>query len=278
MHESAQQAEPVSDRSVSVPSTRGVEGGTRRSQGIRAALERSLPYLLFAALPAVVAVTMFAIALRSGPLALDFHHELYPEAKEIIAGNNPFPAEGTDLTRGENYVWPPLAALLVSPLTILPPTVADVAIGLLGLACIGARAVARRRPRLARLRRRGALAAGDRRDPHLAPHSGSLPAGGDRLAVPGLDRSTRASARTGRRGEVLSLAARTLAARAPERQGRASRRCRGGRVTVARAPVHGARRVRTLDGRPRSSVRPGLVFAVRLCSSGSAPRTRWPGA
>ena len=111
---------------------------TLRRQGIRAAFERSFPYVLFGALPAVVAVTMFAIALRSGPLALDFHHELYPEAKEIIAGNNPFPAAGTDLTRGENYVWPPLAALLVSPLTVLPPTVADVAIGLLGLACIGA--------------------------------------------------------------------------------------------------------------------------------------------
>ena len=70
-------------------------------------------------------------------LALDFHHELYPEAKEILAGRNPFPAQGTDLTRGENYVWPPLAALLVSPLTILPPTAADIAIGLLGLACVG---------------------------------------------------------------------------------------------------------------------------------------------
>jgi hypothetical protein len=82
-------------------------------------------------------MTMFAIALRSGPIALDFHHELYPEAKEILAGRNPFPPEGRDLTRGENYVWPPLAALLVSPLTVLPPTVADVVIGLLGLACIG---------------------------------------------------------------------------------------------------------------------------------------------
>ena len=98
----------------------------------------SLPYLLFAVLPAVVVVTMFVTALRSGPIALDFHHERYPEAREILAGHNPFPAKGTDLTRGENYVWPPLAALLVSPLTLLPPTVADVAIGLLGLACIGA--------------------------------------------------------------------------------------------------------------------------------------------
>jgi len=125
----------LSDRSIS---TRATGTRTLRRQGIRAALQRSLPYVLFAGLPAVVVVTMFVIGLRSGPLALDFHHELYPEAKEILAGRAPFPAAGTDLTRGENYVWPPLAALLVSPLTLLPPTVADVAIGLLGLACIGA--------------------------------------------------------------------------------------------------------------------------------------------
>ena len=88
---------------------------------------------------AFVAVTMFAIALPLGvPFALDFHHELYPEAKEIIAGDDDYPAAGTDLTRGENHVWPPLAALLVSPLTVLPPTVADVAIGLVGLVCVGA--------------------------------------------------------------------------------------------------------------------------------------------
>jgi hypothetical protein len=106
--------------------------------GALAASRRVLPIALFAALPLVVVIVMFAIALQSGPLGLDFHHELYPEAKEILAGRDPFPAAGTDLTQGENYVWPPLAALLVSPLTVLPPTVADVAIGLLGLACIGA--------------------------------------------------------------------------------------------------------------------------------------------
>jgi alpha-1,2-mannosyltransferase len=82
-------------------------------------------------------MAMFAVAIASGPLALDFHNELYPGAKEVLAGRNPFPPDGTDLTRGQNYVWPPIAALLVSPLLLLPATAADVAIGLLGLACIG---------------------------------------------------------------------------------------------------------------------------------------------
>jgi hypothetical protein len=113
------------------------DGSGPASGGLVAASRRLLPIALFAALPATVILVMFAIAVRSGPLALDFHHELYPEAKEILAGRNPFPAEGTDLTRGENYVWPPVAALLISPLTIVPPTVADVAIGLVGLACVG---------------------------------------------------------------------------------------------------------------------------------------------
>jgi alpha-1,2-mannosyltransferase len=102
--------------------------------GALTASRRVLPIVLFAALPAVVAVAMFLIALRSGPLALDFHHELYPEAKEILAGRNPIPVP-TSLAG--NYLWPPLAALLVSPLTVLPPTAADVAIGLLGLVCVG---------------------------------------------------------------------------------------------------------------------------------------------
>ena len=115
-----------------------VAGGSGpTSGGLVAASRRLLPIALFAALPATVILVMFAVAVRSGPLALDFHHELYPEAKEILAGRNPFPAQGTDLTRGENYVWPPIAALLISPLTIVPPTVADVAIGLVGLACVG---------------------------------------------------------------------------------------------------------------------------------------------
>ena len=206
---------------------------------------------------------MFAIALRSGPLALDFHHELYPEAKEILAGNNPFPAEGTDLTRGENYVWPPLAALLVSPLTLLPPTVADVAIGLLGLACIGAALwlVGVRDWRVYGATVLWPQVIGEIRISHLTPLLCLLAAivwrYRDSTVRPGLALGLA----WGR--EVLPLAARSVAARAPERPSRPPCRRRRGRIAPARAPIHGARRVRALDDRPRASVRPGLVFAVR---------------
>jgi len=109
----------------------------RRRGGAVDAFCRLAPVLLFAVLPAVVVVLMIAIAIASGPLALDFHNELYPGARALIAGRDPFPAAGTDLTRGQNYVWPPMAGLVVSPLTLIPPTVADISMGILGLASVG---------------------------------------------------------------------------------------------------------------------------------------------
>jgi glycosyl transferase family 87 len=112
-------------------------GAEPTGRGAVAAARHVAPFVLFAALPAAVVVAMFAVAIASGPLALDFHNELYPGSKELLRGDNPFPPAGTDLTRGQNYVWPPIAALVVSPLLLLPATAADIAIAVLGLACIG---------------------------------------------------------------------------------------------------------------------------------------------
>jgi hypothetical protein len=113
------------------------KGAEATGGGIVAAAKLVLPLLLFAVLPAAVVVVMFTTAIASGPLALDFHNELYPGAQELLSGRNPFPVPGTDLTRGQNYVWPPIAGFLVSPLTFLPATSADIAMGFLALACVG---------------------------------------------------------------------------------------------------------------------------------------------
>jgi hypothetical protein len=94
--------------------------------GIAKGVERLLPYALFAVLPAVVVVTMVVIAVTTGPLAWDFRNELYPQAKTLLDGNNPWP-EG---------LWPPLAMVLAMPFTVLPSGTAGVAFALLGLACM----------------------------------------------------------------------------------------------------------------------------------------------
>ena len=99
------------------------------SPGVR----RILEIVLLGVLPIVVAVAMFAAASSSGSLAADFHNELYPEAKLLLDWENPFPGPDHPLEEGKNLVWPPVAALFVTPLTILPAGGADWAIAILGL-------------------------------------------------------------------------------------------------------------------------------------------------
>ncbi len=99
-----------------------------------AALRRVGTIFVLGVLPVAALVTMFVVGWQGGPLSGDFHHELYPEAKLLLHGHNPFPA-AEDEIGGANLIWPPVAAYLVSPLTLLPASVADVVMVLIGLAC-----------------------------------------------------------------------------------------------------------------------------------------------
>ena len=102
--------------------------------GRRDALRQVGSIVLFAVLPALTLATMLAVGLSDDSLSADFHHELYPQAKLLLDGVNPFPDPGWDPLAAPNFVWPPLAGYLVAPLTLLPPGAADVVIALLGLA------------------------------------------------------------------------------------------------------------------------------------------------
>jgi hypothetical protein len=77
---------------------------------------------------------MFVVAIQTDSLAADFHHEIYPQAEEMVAGRNPYPSPDSDLSGTGNFVWPPLVAFLAAPLTLLPVAVADVVVALGGLA------------------------------------------------------------------------------------------------------------------------------------------------
>lgn len=104
----------------------GAGVGAVRTTGMVAALERALPYVLFGALPAVAVVVMFVVAIDTGPLAWDFRNELYPQAKDLLAGSNPYP----------QALWPPLATVIAMPFTIFPSEAAGIAFALVGLACM----------------------------------------------------------------------------------------------------------------------------------------------
>jgi hypothetical protein len=108
---------------------------TQPKSDFRAALTRVGTIVVLGILPIAALVTMFVVGVTGGPLSGDFHYELYPQAKILLHGDNPFPPAGWDPLAQSNLIWPPLAAYLVSPLTILPAGAADVVIVLIGLAC-----------------------------------------------------------------------------------------------------------------------------------------------
>ncbi len=69
-------------------------------------------------LPAVVVVTLFAEAIASGPIAMDFR-QFYRAAEAILAGQSPYLETGEPLPWGGPYPYPPLPALTAIPLTLL---------------------------------------------------------------------------------------------------------------------------------------------------------------
>ena len=84
------------------------------------AARRLVPILLFAVLPIVrrdrdVRHRELDRLARRG-----LQNELYPEAKLLLDWTNPFPGPDAALEHGHNFIWPPVAAFLIAPLTALP--------------------------------------------------------------------------------------------------------------------------------------------------------------
>ena len=135
-------------------------------------------------LPVAVVTTMFVVGLVTGPLAHDFKNELYPQAEDLLAGRNPWPRGDLAADGGgrRHAVHAPAADGRQRRDRARRARLH------------GGGALARRRPRLARLRRRRPLAAGARRHPHRAPDAAPLPARRRRLALPRPAASRPASA------------------------------------------------------------------------------------
>ena len=87
----------------------------------------------FGVIPVVSVVFMFYVAGNSNSLAVDFRNEIYPEAKLILEGTNPFPGPTITLIHKANYIWPPFVGYVVAPLTLLPATAADYTAAILSL-------------------------------------------------------------------------------------------------------------------------------------------------
>ena len=85
--------------------------------------------------PVFVLVWALVLMIQGDDVAVDFHHELYPQANLLLDGENPYPPPDSDLSDGTNSIWPTAAAALVAPLALLPSGVADGVMTALVIAC-----------------------------------------------------------------------------------------------------------------------------------------------
>jgi hypothetical protein len=102
------------------------------------AFKRVAPIVFLGVLPVVVLALAGYKAHNGGNLGNDFRNELYPAAKMVLHGVNPFPAPDANLSSGQNRIFPIPAVALVIPLTVLPPMWAAAVLSVILLALLAA--------------------------------------------------------------------------------------------------------------------------------------------
>ena len=103
----------------------------RRALAVRGALaifrQRVFPVLFFGLFPALVMVHVLWLSVAWHSVAFDFQHAYWPAGRDVLHGRSPFPAPTHAALAGRTaYVYPPPAAFLVAPLSLLPVGVAEV--------------------------------------------------------------------------------------------------------------------------------------------------------
>jgi hypothetical protein len=88
-------------------------------------LSRTLELFVFAVIPLAALAIGLSTFSDQNRIALDFHHELYPQAQAVVHGGDVYPPPDADLSDGTNAIWPMAAVLPATPLTALSPTAAD---------------------------------------------------------------------------------------------------------------------------------------------------------
>jgi hypothetical protein len=109
-------------------------------EGLGLAAGRLLPVFGYLVIPAVILSAYFILALQ-GPLRMgepafgwDFR-ATWEGAGEVLAGESPYPRSAALLTREDQFVYPPAAAVAIAPLRLFPSQTAAVLFAILSLAC-----------------------------------------------------------------------------------------------------------------------------------------------
>lgn len=103
---------------------------------MRMAAQRVIPVFFLGILPVLITVVAFWLAHSHSIVSIDFHNELYLEAKDVLRGRNPYPPPNTDLSSGANAIWPVAAVIAVTPFALLPASAADWTMAAFELGCL----------------------------------------------------------------------------------------------------------------------------------------------
>ena len=103
------------------------------------AMGRVAPIVLFGLIPVAFLLGALLVYWDIDEFAFDFHYGLYPQAHRLLSDGVPFDSPDAAIT-GHNAIYTTFTAAVATPITLLPPLVADVVFTALlvaaGAACL----------------------------------------------------------------------------------------------------------------------------------------------
>lgn len=102
----------------------------------RRALGRVAALVMLGALPVAINALVARNGLVHGNFAFDFHNAFWSGGQAILAGESPYPpAIDAVLATQREFVYPPIAAVLMAPLALLPHSAGDIVATVLVALC-----------------------------------------------------------------------------------------------------------------------------------------------
>jgi hypothetical protein len=113
---------PEKSRAGRVTPRRGLGFG---ANGLSAALRALAPFAAFAMIPGALACAFLGLAVHKGVLGLDFREAFWPAGRAVLDGRTPYPpVDAAVLAHGTSFVYPPIVAIVLAPVALLPASLA----------------------------------------------------------------------------------------------------------------------------------------------------------
>jgi hypothetical protein len=110
-----------------------------RTERLTRAASVIAPPLVFGLLPLALTTLYMYLVVRRGVFGYDFHHSFWPAADAVLHHRNPYPPLDVHvLAKRTAFVYPPIVAIVIAPVALLPVGVATLIAVLLTAACVPA--------------------------------------------------------------------------------------------------------------------------------------------